>query len=314
MPATLRAVVDFIASPRLLVLLLFLAPGVYVHYRGRVRHKLSRQLTDHSTFTAPYNVLMYLFSRVPRDPVIDVALFPELATLREHWREIRDEAMGLYEQGHVKASERYDDLGFNSFFRRGWKRFYLKWYDDPLPSARERCPRSVELVEAVPSVNAAMFTLLAPHSQLVTHRDPFAGSLRYHLGLSTPNSERCYIAIDGTAHAWSDGGELLFDETYVHTAVNDTDTPRLILFCDVTRPLGFAPVRWLNDWTIRHLVKASATRNEEGDKVGVLNKAFGGVYRLRLVAKRVKAWNKPVYYTLKFVLLGVLLALFLFAW
>ena len=313
MPEALQPVVEFLTSPRLLVVVLLLLPGVYVHYRGQVRHKVSRQLTDHSTFTAPYNVLMYLFSQVPRDPVIPVERFPELATLREHWQEIRDEAMQLDEEGHVKASERYDDLGFNSFFRRGWKRFYLKWYDDFLPSARERCPRTVELLASIPTINAAMFTSLAPHSKLVTHRDPFAGSLRYHLGLATPNSEQCYITIDGTSYAWSDGGELVFDETYIHTAVNDTDDLRIILFCDVTRPIWFPPVRWLNQWVIRHIVKASATRNEEGDKVGVLNKAFGGVYRLRLVAKRVKAWNKPVYYVLKFVLLGGVLALFLLA-
>jgi hypothetical protein len=31
--------------------------------------------------------------------------------------------------------------------------------------------------------------LLPPGGDLA-HRDPFAGSLRYHLGLSTPNSEK----------------------------------------------------------------------------------------------------------------------------
>src|SRR5688572_26747963 len=44
--------------------LLFLASAVYVHLRGRVRHRLGRQLLDHSTFMAPINVLMYAFSRV----------------------------------------------------------------------------------------------------------------------------------------------------------------------------------------------------------------------------------------------------------
>ena len=45
--------------------LLFLASAVYVHFRGKVRHRLGRQLLDHSTFMAPVNVLMYAFSRVP---------------------------------------------------------------------------------------------------------------------------------------------------------------------------------------------------------------------------------------------------------
>lgn len=301
---SLRQVADIALSPGLLIVYLFLLPTLYVHFRGRERHSFLRQLTDHSTFMAPYNVLMYLFSKVPRTPTLPVDCFPELERIREQWPVIRDEAARLYQSGHVKAAEGHTDLAFNSFFRRGWKRFYLKWYGDFLPSAEELCPRTVELLKSIPSINAGMFTLLAPHSRLVTHRDPFAGSLRYHLGLMTPNSDDCYIAIDGTPHSWRDGEDLLFDETYVHTAVNDTDVPRVILFCDVDRPLWFAPARWLNRFVVHHVAKATATRNEQGEEVGVFNRAFSHVYKLRLVAKRVKAWNRKVYYALKLVLLG----------
>jgi len=55
------------------------------------------------------------------------------------------------------------------------------------------------------------------------------------------------------------------------------------------------PARWINHFTIHHIVKLTQTRNEEGEKVGAFNKAFGGVYKLRTLAKRVKAWNKKVY-------------------
>ena len=62
----------------------FLASAVYVHLRGKVRHRLGRQLLDHSTFMAPINVLMYAFSRVPTTPFIDEPgrHFPELEPLR----------------------------------------------------------------------------------------------------------------------------------------------------------------------------------------------------------------------------------------
>ena len=40
----------------------------YVHFRGRVRHRFLRQITDHSTFMAPINVPMYAFPRVPATP------------------------------------------------------------------------------------------------------------------------------------------------------------------------------------------------------------------------------------------------------
>jgi beta-hydroxylase len=35
-----------------------------------------------------------------------------------------------------------------------------------------------------------------------------------------------------------------------------------------------------------------------------LNQVFGYVYHFRLLAKRVKTWNKTVYYMLKWPLLG----------
>ena len=52
--------------------------------------------------------------------------------------------------------------------------------------------------ESIPSVHAALFALLPGKSKLGEHRDPFAGSLRYHLGLKTPNSDLCRIYVDGT--------------------------------------------------------------------------------------------------------------------
>jgi hypothetical protein len=79
----------------------------------------------------------------------------------------------------------------------GRKRFYLKWYDDFLPSAGSLCPKTVELLNAIPSVHGAMFAMLPPGGKLGAHRDPFAGSLRYHLGLVTPNSNKCRILVDG---------------------------------------------------------------------------------------------------------------------
>ncbi|MFO6378074.1 lipid A hydroxylase LpxO, partial [Pseudomonas aeruginosa] len=53
---------------KVLILAAYALSILYVHFRGRVRHKLSRQLSDHSSFLAPINCLMYLFSKVPNRP------------------------------------------------------------------------------------------------------------------------------------------------------------------------------------------------------------------------------------------------------
>jgi beta-hydroxylase len=167
----------------------------------------------------------------------------------------------------------------------------------------------VELLQGMPTVHGAMFALLSPGGRLVAHRDPFAGSLRYHLGLVTPKSgEPCRIFVDGEPYTWRDGEDLLFDETYIHTAENLTNETRIILFCDVERPLKTRFMTNVNRWVIHHIVKATTTQNVDGEKVGFVNKAFAFVYPIRLVGKRMKAWNRRVYYVVKYALVAALLA------
>ena len=296
-----------ILAPKYMALGAFVASAVYIHFRGKVKHRFSRQLSDHSTILAPYNALMYLFSSVPAKPFLDINQFPELTRLGENWETIRDEGLRLFDDGFIRAAAKYNDLGFNSFFRSGWKRFYVKWYDSALRSAEDLCPKTVELVQSIPTLHAVVFALLPPGGRLVTHRDPFAGSMRYHLGLSTPNSPDCFIVVDGETYHWRDGEGVVFDETYIHYAENKTDKTRLILFCDVERPLRNRIVTSINRFVIRHVVKATASQNLAHEPVGVLNHVFSVLYRVRLLGKRIKRWNKTVYYLIKYALIGGLL-------
>jgi beta-hydroxylase len=292
-----------------LAIILFLASVLYIHLRGKVRYGFSRQLTDHSTFLAPFNALIYLFSRVPPKPYLKPEDFSQLATLTANWQVIREEGLRLLEGGMVSSSTGHNDLGFHSFFRNGWKRFYLKWYDEPLASAKELCPRTVELLKATPSVHGAMFALLPPGGMLGRHRDPWAGSLRYHLGLRTSNSEACWIEVDGQRKSWYDGQAMMFDETYVHEARNDSDVNRLILFCDVERPLRGSIATALNRFVIHHILKITATQNRAGEPIGFANRAFAPVYRVRIVFKKLKKWNRKVYYGVKYTGVAAVLAL-----
>ena len=296
-------------APQFVVLYGFAAAAFTVHFRGRERLSFTRQLTDHSTLFAPYNVLMYFFSALPNRPVLPTTSIPDLAKLRDNWEVIRDEAVILFDQGRIKAADSYNDFGFNSFFRSGWKRFYLKWYDEPLQSAKAMCPRTVALLNSMPSIKGAMFATLAPNSRLVRHRDPYAGSVRYHLGLVTPKTPgECRIFVDGDAYTWRDGEDLLFDETFVHYAENTTSETRIILFCDVERPLHTRFMTSINRWVCRYIVKQTQTQNVDGEPVGVFNRIFSYLYHVRLVGKRMKAWNKTAYYVAKFSIIGLALA------
>lgn len=295
---------------KILFILIYLSSIAYIHYRGQARFKVVRQLTDHSSLLAPINAMMYLSSSVPSTPYLSLDTMPELKTLRDHWESIRDEALNLYHEGYLSASDKHDDIGFNSFFRRGWKRFYLQWYQASIPSAETLCPKTFALLKTIPCINAAMFALLPKNSSLFEHRDPYAGSLRYHLGLMTPNSKDCYISVDAQTYAWQDGQDVLFDETYIHYAKNNTPHDRIILFCDIQRPLNNPIAKGLNYIFSHTIMKASASKNLPNESVGMINQVFKYLYQIRLVGKRLKEYNRSFYYCTKYTLYITLLGLF----
>jgi len=255
---------------------------------------------------------MYALSAVENKPYISQTYFPQLQLLKNNWQTIRDEALQLEREELIKGSDQNNDVGFNSFFRRGWKRFYLKWYNDFHPSAKKYCPQTVRLIKEIPEVKAAMFAVLPAGSELLQHRDPYAGSLRYHLGLITPNSDQCHIVVDGEAYAWKDGDDVLFDETYIHYAENKTDQDRIILFCDIERPVKTMFGRGWNKFFGWFIMAAAASPNIGNDKTGNINKIFKYIYSIRLLGKRIKAYNRNLYYGLKYALM--ILILYLIFW
>lgn len=287
---------------------IFIISVIYAHSRGRIKLKFSRQLFDHSTFMAPINMFMTGLCLLPRkQPYFDHDVFPELKKLTDNWQVIREEAVRL--QDHIKAAQSPNDAGFNTFFKRGWKRFYLKWYGDAHPSAQQLCPLTSALLSEIPAVKAAMFAELPAGSHLGKHRDPYAGSVRYHLGLITPNDERCFIEVDGIRHSWRDGEAVFFDETYVHWAQNASEETRIILFCDVERPMKWPWAQAVNRWVGAKIMSAASSPNDEGDRVGGINRIFKYVNRARDAGQHLKKCNRTLYYALKHTLIVVIFLL-----
>src|SRR5580698_5528550 len=91
-----------LTSAKFIILYVLIVSTIIVHYRGKMRYKFFRQLTDHSTFMAPINVPMYVLSGVENKPYINTGTFPQLGLLREHWQIIRDEAILLEREELIK--------------------------------------------------------------------------------------------------------------------------------------------------------------------------------------------------------------------
>ena len=285
-----------LVQPTFLIFYAYVGCVLYVHLRSRVRQPFLRQLIHHSGICSPYNVLMYAFSAVSSKPLLDARQFKQLDHLRDNWTVFRDEALALHAKGYLRAPPTDNDLVFINLYRRGWKRFHLRFYaDDFLPSAKEHCPRSVELLRSMPDIHCASFTLLPAGGTIGKHRDPLAGSLRYHLGLVTPNSEKCTIWVDGEPHTWRDGEDVVFDETYIHWARNETDQDRIILFCDLERPLRSRVMQAFSRFMNRNVFTAMGSANEVDEQVGLVNRLTPVVGKVRATLQRAKRWNRPAY-------------------
>lgn len=287
----------------------------YVYWwRGRVRYPgFGMYLRKSWPVFAPFNCVLYMATRrFARRPVVDGAYLDGLSILRAHWPRIREEALALCASGALDATSRpgsagYHDLGFRTFYKRGWKKFYLSWYGTPHRSAQRLCPETLWLLAQVPGIRAAMFSVLPPGAELTLHSDPLACSFRYHLGLATPNDDACFIDVDGQALSWRDGRDFVFDETYPHYARNGTDRLRLILMCDVERPMN--PLGRAFNRVYAQLARALAVPNTGEDRRGFLTGVFAAIAPWRTRAVALKSRRRGVYLLLKYSLNAALLLL-----
>lgn len=282
--------------------------------RGNARYTgVSEYIRKGWPIFTPFNCVLYLFTkRRARPAIMDISEFPELHELHQNWEMIRDEAMALMAEGGFDQisdpdSASYYDIGFRTFYKYGWTKYYLNWYGYTHASAQRSCPRTVEFLSRIPAVNGAMFSVLPPGGQLTRHLDPVACSLRYHLGLNTPNDDACYISIDNQKYSWRDGEPLLFDVTFLHFAHNDADKPRLILMCDVERPMNWIG-RALN-WPYKQLMRATVVPNTDEDKRGFANRVFNGLVPVLEKSKKLKQTNLAAYKALKYTVNTVLILL-----
>ncbi|HST56437.1 MAG TPA: aspartyl/asparaginyl beta-hydroxylase domain-containing protein [Solirubrobacteraceae bacterium] len=181
--------------------------------------------------------------------------FPWAREIEASWLEIRAELERILEDHDALPNFQdisRDQLEITDDDR--WKTFFLYGYGFKAKLGADMCPRTTALVERIPGMQTAMFSILSPGKHILDHRGPYKGVLRYHLGLIVPQArEACRIRVGEDIRHWEAGRGMVFDDTFNHEVWNDTDETRVVLFVDVLRPLPF-PESLIN----RLIVKAIA--------------------------------------------------------
>jgi beta-hydroxylase len=180
-------------------------------------------------------------SEVGDHPVFDPTIFPFTRAFEERWEKIRAEAEAVLARG--RRLPRVDEISPDHARIAdgdGWRSYFLVGYGYRRERACRRCPETAALLETVPNLHSAFFSIMEPEQRLVPHRGPTKAIITWHLPLSVPaRREDCRIRIAGDWYSWEEGRSLVFDDTYRHEVRNDTDEDRILLLIHLRRPVRF---------------------------------------------------------------------------
>ncbi len=197
-------------------------------------------------------------SMVPDTPHISNEHFDFLEAFVENWEIIRSEALEVLKfRDAIPGFQEISPDQYRLATEQNWKTFVLFGFGQRLEKNTQLTPRTAELLEKVPHLQTAMFSILAPGYHIPAHKGVTKGILRSHIGLIIPKDrEKCRIRVHDVITPWKEGEIFVFDDTYEHEVWNDTDEERVILLFDFDRPMKFWG-RILNT-TFINLMKLSA--------------------------------------------------------
>lgn len=191
------------------------------------------------------------YSAIGNDCFFDAHYFPWTAKLEANWQTIRKELDQVL--ASTEQLPNFHDISQDQYRLSNdglWKTFFLYGYGIKIKQNCYCCPQTVALIESIPGMKTAFFSILLPGKHIPEHRGPYKGLLRYQLALKVPQDrENCLIRVNNEFRHWVEGTSLLFDDSFVHEAWNQTSEIRVVLFLDIIRPTKF-PVSLLNHFLI----------------------------------------------------------------
>ena len=230
------------------------------------KRKISKDLGGKLLWTL--EKLIAKTSKVPNTPYFDLDLFDWTKDLENNHAAIRSELDQILE--HLEQVPNFQQISTDQksiTTDDKWKTYFLYGFGYKAEQNCARCPETTKLIEKIPGMKTAFFSILAPGKHIPEHRGLYKGFIRYHLGVKIPKPiTQCGIKVDGETRHWEEGKSLLFDDTYLHEAWNKSDEFRVVLFMDILRPLKF-PGNVLNDVLLSLIKRSSyiqdAKKNQE---------------------------------------------------
>lgn len=208
------------------------------------------------------------YSTVGDHAVFDNQQFKWTIDLERNWTAIRKELEAIlsFREALPSLQEIQQDQKILNK-DNNWKTFFLYGFGEKSQMDCRVCPVTTSLLEKIPGLKTAFFSILSPRKHIPAHRGVYKGLIRSHLGLIVPGEPgQCVMRIENEFINWQEGKAIVFDDTYEHEVWNNTNEVRAILLLDVIRPFKF-PLSYINKSIIRLMRNSSfvkdALRNQK---------------------------------------------------
>ncbi len=197
-------------------------------------------------------------------PVLDTAHFPEFKVLEQNWRDILGEVREI-----LKFREQVPKFHEVSAYQKkiskddDWRTFFLYGFGTKLKRNCAQAPKTAAMLESIPNLQTAWFSILAPGAHIPSHKGVTKGIVTCHLGLIVPKDRNnCRLRVENEYCTWQEGKIFVFDDTFRHEVTNNTDEERVVLLWHVDRPMK-TPARLLHKFFIAGLKKSSFFKNPQ---------------------------------------------------
>lgn len=195
---------------------------------------------------------MTLDSDIKKRAFYDISEYPEFQNIVDALPVILDE-LNKNTLWMKWGSDDYDPIGHCKFLAGDWTvcPIYFGNYSiltmnvgikdgidrmellDILP---RRFPEICKLFSKIKSINYTAFSRLHPKSKLAPHKHNNPACLIFHMGLVIPPGNTCGLSVNNEVHLWSKPGDaVIFDDNLEHSAWNDSDQERIILYSNFLR-------------------------------------------------------------------------------
>ena len=159
-----------------------------------------------------------------------------LPMLREEAQTAITRTLTPYVGDHYQADPTWSALAG----RQQWSSFHLYKSGRRIGEHCELCPRTDALLQSLPLATIphhapeAFFSVLQPRTRIPPHYGISNIKLTVHMPLIVPDG--CGIRVDEEQRDWHTGQCMVFDDSFLHEAWNDSDDVRIVLIFEVWNP------------------------------------------------------------------------------